>query len=137
MNLQKSAQELRQQIELLNSLSKEEITFLIKACIYELENLQLLSEESLAQLNKVILSNEPFNNLYFKYNKESLDTRGIIYLEETDDLLFMTSVFFYFKLRTPLMVKLTSDLQNQFFNIFIKVLKDNNTSDNFIVSIDA
>ena len=45
---------------------KEEITFLIKACIYELENLKLLSEEDLSQLNKVILSNEPFNNQKFR-----------------------------------------------------------------------
>ena len=39
MNLQKSALELKQQIEVLNGLAKEEVTFLIKACIYELENL--------------------------------------------------------------------------------------------------
>ena len=137
MNLQKSALELKQQIEVLNSLAKEEVTFLIKACIYELENLKLLSEEDLSQLNKVILSNEPFNNLYFKYNKERLNIRGIIYLEEADDLQFMTSVFLYFKMRTPMMVNPTSDLQKQFFHIFIKVLKDNNTSDNFIVNLDA
>ena len=68
MNLQKSALELKQQIEVLNSLAKEEVTFMIKGCIYELENLKLLSEEGLSQLNKVILSNEPFNNLYFKYS---------------------------------------------------------------------
>ncbi|MDB3863395.1 hypothetical protein N9325_00950 [Alphaproteobacteria bacterium] len=137
MNLQKSALELKQQIEVLNSLAKEEVTFMIKGCIYELENLKLLSEEGLSQLNKVILSNEPFNNLYFKYNKERLNIRGIIYLEEADDLQFMTSVFLYFKMRTPLMVNPTSDLQKQFFHIFIKVLKDNNTSDSFIVNLDA
>jgi hypothetical protein len=49
----------------------------------------------------------------------------------------MTSVFLYFKMRTPLMVSPTTDLQKQFFHIFIKVLKDNNTSDNFIVNLDA
>ena len=45
MNLQKTAQELKHQNDFLNSISKEEITFLIKACIFELENLQILSEK--------------------------------------------------------------------------------------------
>ena len=121
----------------MNSISKEEITFLIKACIFELENLQILSEEELTQLNKVILTNEPFNNLYFKYNKERLNTRGVIFLEEKNDLEFMVSVLLYFKFRTPLMVYLSSDIQNQFYNVFSKVLNDNKASNNFIVKIDA
>ena len=137
MNLQKTAQELKHQNDFLSSISKEEITFLIKACIFELENLQILSEEELTQLNKVILTNEPFNNLYFKYNKERLNTRGVIFLEEENDLEFMVSVLLYFKFRTPLMVYLSSDIQNQFYNVFIKVLNDNKASNNFIVKIDA
>ena len=137
MNLQKTALELKNQNDFLNSISKEEITFLIKACIFELENLQILSEEELTQLNKVILTNEPFNNLYFKYNKERLNTRGVIFLEEENDLEFMVSVLLYFKFRTPLMVYLSSDIQNQFYNVFIKVLHDNKASSNFIVKIDA
>ena len=137
MNLQKTALELKNQNDFLNSISKEEITFLIKASIFELENLQILSEEELTQLNKVILTNEPFNNLYFKYNKERLNTRGVIFLEEENDLEFIVSVLLYFKFRTPLMVYLSSDIQNQFYNVFIKVLNDNKASNNFIVKIDA
>ena len=133
MNFPKSAKDLQSQIEYLKSLSKEDITFMIKACIYELENLQLFSEEDLSQFNKVILSNEPFNNLYFKYNKERLNTRGIVYLEEEDDSLFITSVFFYFKICTPMIIQTSSDRQNQFYDIFIKVLKDNETSSSFII----
>ena len=92
----KNRSRTKNQNDFLNSISKEEITFLIKACIFELENLQILSEEELNQLNKVILTNEPFNNLYFKYNKERLNTRGVIFLEEENDLRIYSVCFIVF-----------------------------------------
>tara|TARA_Y100000996_G_scaffold415446_1_gene410242 strand:+ start:2381 stop:2794 length:414 start_codon:yes stop_codon:yes gene_type:complete len=136
MNIQKSAKELRQQNEYLVSLKKEDITFIIKSCIYELESHKYFNEEDLNKLNKVILSNEPYNNLYFKYNKERLNTKGVIFLEENNDLTFIISVFYYFKNRIPLIIVLSSEKQIKFFDIFKNLLKDNEISDNFIIKID-
>lgn len=136
MNIQNSAKLLRQQNEYLASLKKEDITFIIKSCIYELENQKQFSNEDLVELNKVILSNEPFNNLYFKYNKERLNTKGVIFLEEINDLAFIVSFFYYFKARIPLIIILSSENQIKFYNIFLNLLKDNKISNNFIIKID-
>ena len=95
MDLRQNLLELKLQIEYLASLKKEDITHVIKTSIYEIENLKIFSEEELKELNKVILTNEAFNNLYFKYNKERLSTKGVVYLEEENDLHFLISLFYF------------------------------------------
>ena len=132
MDIQNSANELKLQSEYLLSLKKEDVTFIIKSFIYELENQNNFKEEDLDKFNKVVLSNEPFNNLFFKYNKERLITKGVIFLEEKNDLTFLVSILYYFKLRLPMIITLSSGNQLKFYDIFIKLLMENKISTNFI-----
>ena len=136
MDLRQNLLELKLQIEYLASLKKEDITHVIKTSIYEIENLKIFKEEELKELNKVILTNEAFNNLYFKYNKERLSTKGVVYLEEENDLHFLISLFYFFKQRVPILLKTNSKIQIQSLSIFQKSLKENDISESFIIKID-
>ena len=136
MDLRQNLFELKLQIEYLASLKKEDITHVIKTSIYEIENLKIFSEEELKELNKVILTNEVFNNLYFKYNKERLSTKGVVYLEEENDLHFLISLFYFLRQRVPILLKTNSKLQIQSLSIFQKSLKENDISESFIIKID-
>jgi hypothetical protein len=136
MDLRQSLLELKSQVEYLASLKKEDVTHIIKSSIYEIENLEVFREEELKELNKVILTNEAFHNLYFKYNKERLITKGVVYLEEENDLEFLISLFYFFKQRVPILLKTNTKLQIQSLDIFHKFLKENNISGNFLIKIN-
>ena len=136
MNLRQSLLELKSQVEYLASLKKEDVTHIIKSSIYEIENLEVFKEEELKELNKVILTNEAFHNLYFKYNKERLITKGVVYLEEENDLQFLISLFYFFKQRVPILLKTNTKLQIQSLDIIQKFLKENNISGNFLIKIN-
>ena len=136
MDLRQSLLELKSQVEYLASLKKEDVTHIIKSSIYEIENLEVFKEEELKELNKVILTNEAFHNLYFKYNKERLITKGVVYLEEENDLEFLISLFYFFKQRVPILLKTNTKLQIQSLDIIHKFLKENNVSGNFLIKIN-
>ena len=136
MDLRQSLLELKSQDEYLASLNKEDVTHIIKSSIYEIENLEVFNEEGLKELNKVILTNEAFHNLYFKYNKERLITKGVVYLEEENDLQFLISLFYFFKQRVPILLKTNTKLQIQSLDIIHKFLKENNISGNFLIKIN-
>ena len=136
MDLRQSLLELKSQVEYLASLKKEDVTHIIKSSIYEIENLEVFEEEELKELNKVILTNEAFHNLYFKYNKERLITKGVVYLEEENDLQFLISLFYFFKQRVPILLKTNTKLQIQSLDIIHKFLKENNISENFLIKIN-
>jgi hypothetical protein len=136
MDLRQSLIELKSQVEYLASLKKEDVTHIIKSSIYEIENLEVFREEELKELNKVILTNEAFHNLYFKYNKERLITKGVVYLEEENDLQFLISLFYFFKQRVPILLKTNTKLQIQSLDIIHKFLKENNISGNFLIKIN-
>jgi hypothetical protein len=136
MDLRQSLLELKSQVEYLASLKKEDVTHIIKSSIYEIENLEVFKEEELKELNKVILTNEAFHNLYFKYNKERLITKGVVYLEEENDLQFLISLFYFFKQRVPILLKTNTKLQIQSLDIIHIFLKENNISGNFLIKIN-
>ena len=136
MDLRQSLLELKSQVEYLASLKKEDVTHIIKSSIYEIENLEVFREEELKELNKVILTNESFHNLYFKYNKERLITKGVVYLEEENDLQFLISLFYFFKQRVPILLKMNTKLQIQSLDIIQKFLKENNISGHFLIKIN-
>ena len=136
MDLHKKLLELKSQGIYLASLSREDVIHVIKSSIYDIENLNVFNEKELKEINKVVLIGEPFNNLYFKYNKEQLLTKGVVYMFEEDDLTFITSLFYYFKLRIPVLFNTNSKIQQQSFDIFLKFLKENNISENFLRKID-
>lgn len=136
MDLRQSLLELKSQVEYLASLKKEDVTHVIKSSIYEIENLEVFREEELKELNRVILTNEAFHNLYFKYNKERLITKGVVYLEEENDLQFLISLFYFFKQRVPILLKTNTKLQIQSLDIIQKFLKENNISGSFLMKIN-
>jgi hypothetical protein len=136
MDLRQSLLELKSQVEYLASLKKEDVTHIIKSSIYEIENLEVFKEEELKELNKVILTNEAFHNLYFKYNKERLITKGVVYLEEENDLQFLISLFYFLKQRVPILLKTNTKLQIQSLDIIHKFLKENNISETFLIKIN-
>ena len=136
MEFRNNFQELKSQIEYLGSLNKEDVTHIIKSSIYELESLKVFNEEELNEINKVTLISEPFNNLFFKYNKERLINKGVVYIEEENDLQFIISLFYFFKQRVPILFHINSKLQLQCINILNKFLEENGVSKKFLRKID-
>ena len=136
MEFHNNFQELKSQIEYLSSLNKEDVTHIIKSSIYELESLKVFNEEELNEINKVTLISEPFNNLFFKYNTERLINKGVVYLEEENDLLFIISLFYFFNQRVPILFHTNSKLQLQCINILNKFLEENGVSKKFLRKID-
>jgi hypothetical protein len=136
MEFRNNFQELKSQIEYLSSLNKEDVTHIIKSSIYELESLKVFNEEELNEMNKVTLIGEPFNNLFFKYNKERLINKGVIYIEEENDLQFIISLLYFFKQRVPILFHTSSKLQLQFIDILNKFLDENGVSKKFLRKID-
>ena len=136
MEFRNNFQELKSQIEYLISLNKEDVNHIIKSSIYELESLNFLNEEELNEINKVTLISEPFNNLFFKYNKEHLINKGVVYIEEENDLQFIISLFYFFKQRVPILFHTSSKLQLQFIDILNKFLEENGVSKKFLRKID-
>ena len=136
MEFRNNFQELKSQIEYLGSLNKEDVTHIIKSSIYELESLKVFNEEELNEINKVTLISEPFNNLFFKYNKERLINKGVVYIEEENDLQFIISLFYFFKQRVPILFHTNSKLQLQFIDILNKFLKKNGVSKKFLRKVD-
>ena len=136
MEFRNNFQELKSQIEYLSSLNKEDVTHIIKSSIYELESLKVFNEEELNEMNKVTLIGEPFNNLFFKYNKERLINKGVVYIEEENDLQFIISLFYFFKQRVPILFHTSSKLQLQFIDILNKFLEENGVSNKFLRKID-
>ena len=136
MEFRNNFQELKSQIEYLGSLNKEDVIHIIKSSIYELESLKVFNEEELNEINKVTLISEPFNNLFFKYNKERLINKGVIYIEEENDLQFIISLFYFFIQRVPILFHTSSKLQLQFIDILNKFLEENGVSKKFLRKID-
>ena len=136
MEFRNNFQELKSEIEYLSSLKKEDVTHIIKSSIYELESLKLFNGEELNEINKVTLISEPFNNLFFKYNKERLINKGVVYIEEENDLQFIISLLYFFKQRVPILFHTSSKLQLQFIDILNKFLEENGVSKKFLRKID-
>ena len=136
MEFRNNFQELKSQTEYLSSLNKEDVIHIIKSSIYELESLKVFNEEELNEINKVTLISEPFNNLFFKYNKEHLINKGVVYIEEENDLQFIISLLYFFKQRVPILFHTSSKLQLQFIDILNKFLEENGVSKKFLRKID-
>ena len=137
MEFRQNLQELKSQIDYLGSLKKEDVTHIIKSSIFEIENLKIFNEEELNEINKVTLTSEPFNNLFFKYNKERLVSKGVVYLEEENDLNFIISLFYFFKQRVPILFHTNSKLQLQSIDILFKFLEENGVSKKILMGINV
>ncbi len=132
MDFTKTALELEKHRTYLSQISKEDITHIIKSVIFHLEQKKIFQEDELKKINLTVLTNEPFNNLYFKYNKDSLPLAGSIYLQERDDLNFTISLCHYFKMRNPLIVHGSNPQQSEILDIFHQTLNENQLKSDFI-----
>ena len=132
MEFTQKALELEKHRTYLNEISKEDITHIIKSFIYHLEQKKIFQEEELKKINLSVLTNEPFNNLYFKYNKERLPLAGSVYLHESDDLTFIVSLCHHFKMRSPLIIRGSNSQQSKMLEIFLQTLSENQMKSDFI-----
>ena len=57
--------------------------------------------------------------------KERLINKGVVYIEEENDLQFIISLFYFFKQRVPILFDTSSKLQLQFIDILNKFLEEN------------
>ena len=137
MSVQEKIKIIKNQSSYLDSLEKEHVTHTIKHTIYELEKINLFTDQELEDLNKVIFTAELFNNLYFKYNQQRLKNSGVIYLDEDEDHQFALSLLLNFKLRIPLVVFLHNDRQKKCYDLFIQTLKENNIENLFLATLNA
>ena len=132
MDFTQTALELEKHRAYLNDIPKEEVTHVIKSVIFHLEQKKIFQEEDLKKINLSVLTNEPFNNLYFKYNKERLPLAGSIYLQESDDLTFIVSLCHHFKMRNLLIVQCSNSHQSEILEIFLRTLNDNQLKSDFV-----
>ena len=132
MDFNQTALELEKHRAYLNEISKEDIVHIIKSVIFHLEQKKIFQEEELKKINLTVLTNEPFNNLYFKYNKERLPLVGSIILQESDDLTFAISLCHHFKMRNTLIVIGSNSQQSEILDIFFQTLSENQLKSDFI-----
>ena len=132
MDFNQTALELEKHRAYLNEISKEDIVHIIKSVIFHLEQKKIFQEEELKKINLTVLTNEPFNNLYFKYNKERLSLAGSIILQESDDLTFTISLFHHFKMRNTLIIQSSNSQQSEILDIFFQTLSENQLKGDFI-----
>ena len=132
MDFTQTALELEKHRAYLNDIPKEEVTHVIKSVIFHLEQKKIFQEEELKKINLTVLTNEPFNNLYFKYNKERLPLAGSIYLQESDNLTFTISLCHHFKMRNTLLIQGSNSQQSEILNIFLQTLSENQLKSDFI-----
>ena len=132
MDFNQTALELEKHRAYLNEISKEDIVHIIKSIIFHLEQKKIFQEEELKKINLTVLTNEPFNNLYFKYNKERLPLVGSIILQENDDLTFTISLCHHFKMRNTLIIRGSNSQQSEILHIFLQILSENQLKSDFI-----
>ena len=132
MDFNQTALELEKHRAYLNEISKEDIVHIIKSVIFHLEQKKIFQEEELKKINLTVLTNEPFNNLYFKYNKEQLPLAGSIILQESDDLTFTISLCYHFKMRNTLIITGSNSQQSEILDIFFQTLSENQLKSDFI-----
>ena len=132
MDFNQTALELEKHQDYLNEISKEDIIHIIKSVIFHLEQKKIFQEEELKKINLTVLTNEPFNNLYFKYNKERLPLTGSIILQEINDLTFTISLCHHFKMRNTLIIQGSNSQQSEILEIFFQTLSENQLKGDFI-----
>ena len=132
MDFNQTALELEKHRAYLNEISKEDIVHIIKSIIFHLEQKKIFQEEELKKINLTVLTNEPFNNLYFKYNKERLPLVGSIILQDNDDLTFTISLCHHFKMRNTLIIRGSNSQQSEILDIFLQTLSENQLKSDFI-----
>ncbi|MDB9776295.1 hypothetical protein OAB63_00880 [Alphaproteobacteria bacterium] len=121
----------------LEELDKSQVIHIIKYTTYLIEKnsfnfLENFSEEDLVEVNKVSLTNDINNNLFFKYRKKKLSLSTIAIIQNNNLLIFTNSILFNFKLRNPIVVKPVSKDQNLVIKLFYEALVESEINNRFV-----
>ena len=137
MNLDGLTSELKPLRPYLEGLEREQVIHIIKLAIYFIEKNKDQFEEDindtfLDEINKIPLTNDLNNNLFFKYRKYQLNISSIVIIEDLTLTTFTNSILLNFKLRNPMiLIPLTKD-QELILKYFIESLNKAETKSNFI-----
>ncbi len=121
----------------LEEIDKSQVIHIIKYTTYLIEKnssnfLENFSEEDLVEVNKVSLTNDINNNLFFKYRKKKLSLSTIAIIQNNNLLIFTNSILFNFKLRNPIVVKPVSKDQNLVIKLFYEALVESEINNRFV-----
>ncbi|MAV82356.1 MAG: hypothetical protein CMI90_02690 [Pelagibacteraceae bacterium] len=121
----------------LEGLDREQIVHIIKLSIYFIEKNKDQFEEDinetfLNEINKIPLTNDLNNNLFFKYRKNKIDISSIAIILDNKLITFTNSIFLNFKLRNPMILIPYSEDQELILKYFIESLNETKTETNFL-----
>tara|TARA_B100000787_G_scaffold167155_1_gene153437 strand:- start:64 stop:489 length:426 start_codon:yes stop_codon:yes gene_type:complete len=141
MNLEVDIYELNTHRLYLEELDKSQVIHIIKYTTYLIEKnasnfLENFSEEDLVEINKVPLTNDINNNLFFKYRKNKLPLSTIALIKDNNLMIFTNSILFNFKLRNPIAVKPISKDQNLVIKLFYEALGESKINHQFIKIVE-
>ena len=113
------------------------MTHIIKYTIFLIEKnnqsfQETFSEQDLTEINKVPLTNDINNNLFFKYRKLTLPISTVAWIQSESLVKFCTSVLFNFKLCNPMALRPTSEDQNLVIDLFKKALMESKINNDFV-----
>ncbi|MDA1283519.1 MAG: hypothetical protein O3C61_01170 [Proteobacteria bacterium] len=140
MTLEASILELNPHRLYLEELDRTKIVHVIKYTIYLIEKnthnfLENFSEEDLVEINKVPLTNDINNNLFFKYRKNKLPLSTIALIRDNNLMIFTNSILFNFKLRNPMVLQPISKDQKLIIDLFYESLEESKINNQFIKTI--
>ena len=116
MTLETSIDELNSHRSYLEEIDKTDVTHIIKYTIFLIEKnnqsfKETFTEQDLTEINKVPLTNDINNNLFFKYRKLTLPISTVAWIQSKSLVKFCTSILFNFKLCNPMALKPESEDQ--------------------------
>ena len=137
MKLETSIDELNICRSYLEKIDRTEITHIIKYTIFLIEKnnqrfKEIFSEQDLTEINKVPLTNDINNNLFFKYRKITLPISTVAFIQSESLIIFSNSILFNFKLCNPMALKPISEDQNLVIDLFKEALLELNINNDFI-----
>ena len=137
MTLENSIDELNIHRSYLEEIDKTDVTHIIKYTIFLIEKnnksfKETFSEQDLTEINKVPLTNDINNNLFFKYRKNTLPMSTIALIQDNNLMIFTNSILFNFKLRNPMVLHPISKDQNLIIDLFYESLEESKINNQFI-----
>ena len=137
MTLETSIDELNSHRSYLEEIDKTDVTHIIKYTIFLIEKnnqsfKENFTEQDLTEINKVPLTNDINNNLFFKYRKLTLPISTVAWIQSESLVKFCTSILFYFKLCNPMALKPESEDQKLVIDLFKQALAESKISNEFV-----
>ena len=142
MNFNALTSELNPLRPYLEGLEREQVIHIIKLTIYMIEKNKDQFENDinvtfLDEINKMSLTNDLNNNLFFKYRKNQVNISAIVIIEDRALTKFTNSILLNFKLRNPMILITQNKDQELVSKFFIESLSEAKAKSNFIKVISA